>query len=158
MGYYKPAATDLLKLPTNPDYWVQMKRRATWGDDQAANAAMVNMSIEITGNGSAPAPISEMELAAHGRTLVRRLVVEWNLTDENDKPVAITDEALDLLEAEDGQFLLAEAQKRLKVRPKEQESPFETRSSQGSGGTRSSTPKRFNGSTNSRSANASAGR
>ena len=159
MGYLKKLETDRLTLPSNPEYWVLMKRRAAWGDSSAAQSALVHASLsevakaqqQSQANGSGIDPelqakmvgdvISEVETDAYMQMLVCRLIVEWNLTDEEDRPLPITPQTVALIDPEDGEYLALEAQKRRGGRPAAQQRPFEKPSGQRSTATRSTTPK-----------------
>lgn len=115
MPYLKSSAaeTDRLTLPSDGDYWVDMKKRAAYGDSLAAQSAMVK--IETNGNGQAK--VSEPDSAASVRTLVARLIVDWNLDDEQGQKLPITPETIELLDSRDGNFLAEEANKRVGGRP-----------------------------------------
>jgi hypothetical protein len=154
MGYLKTADNDPLPLPTAPEFVVYMKRRATWGDTSAAQAAMIHEGMVSSAtrsqamNGAAPDEaaqvaevISEAETDAYMQTLVARMVVSWNLTDEHGQPLPISRATVGLLEPEDGEFLAGEAQKRRGGRPAEQQGPFKRPSGRRSTATTSSTPK-----------------
>lgn len=105
MPYLKAAEVDELTLPSNPTYIVKMKRRASFGDQRAAQSAMLKINGQ-TGQ------VSDPEWAAYVGALLPRLIVEWNLTDENDNPLIVSPSSIDLLDPEDGQFLTIEATKR----------------------------------------------
>lgn len=117
MGYLQPVETDTLPLPSDPEFTVTMKRVATYGDQLEAQTAM----LQVDG---ARGTISKMEWAAYIRALTARLIVSWNLTDENGAPLPITTGSIDRLHQEDGEFLSLEAQKRLKIRKPEEDRPF----------------------------------
>jgi len=141
MGYLKTPGSDQLTLPSDPAYWVRMKQRASWGDSSAAQSAMVKLAPTqggTNGNGAAPMEVlNEVELKAYLHTLVVRLVVDWNLTDDQDRPLPISLETVGQLNPEDGDFLALEAQKRLGGRPAAQQVPFENPSGQHSTGMQS---------------------
>ena len=118
--YLQPVETDLLTLPSSSEFTVRMKRVASYGDQLAAQSAMLQVDQGVTGT------ITKMEWAAYIRALTVRLITEWNLSDENGGPMPISASSLDRLRPEDGDFLAAEAQKRLKLRKPEQELPFAT--------------------------------
>lgn len=132
MPYLTAVETDELPLPSNPDYWVRMKRRATFGDSQEAIAGMVHMAPGFTPDTLTP----EIEIGQYTRTLAVRLLTDWNLTDEHDAKLPITRESLDMLLAEDGDFIVEEAQKRLGRREAEKAVPFVTPSGRRSKGTK----------------------
>lgn len=140
MPYLKSTAveTDRLTLPSNGEYYVLMKKRAEYGDSLAAQSAMVK--IETNGNGQAK--VSEPDSAASVRTLVSRLIVDWNLDDENGQKLPITPEMVDKLDPQDGNFLAEEANKRVGERPDEKAIPFVNTSGRLSTGTQSKTTKR----------------
>ena len=118
--YLQPIETDILNLPSNQEFTVRMKRVASYGDQLAAQSAMLQVDQGVTGT------ITKMEWAAYVKALTVRLIVEWNLSDENGGPLPISAASLDRLRSEDGDYLAAEAQKRLKIRKPEQELPFVT--------------------------------
>ena len=139
MGYLRPAETDLLHLPSNPEFWVRMKKRAEYGDTRAAQNAM--MQVSQGSNGTSGLVTTDFEVGAFIGTLTVRLITEWNLTDEHDQPLPRTIASLDLLDDEDGEFLSDEAQKRKGARAAEKQAPFEKPSGQPSTGTRPKTVK-----------------
>jgi hypothetical protein len=105
-GYIKPTEIDTLQLPSDAAFEIHMKRTATHGDLTAARSAM--LKVENTAAGV----ITHGEWGAYIHTLVRRLIVNWNLTDESGQPLPITEANLENLKADDGDFLATEAQKR----------------------------------------------
>lgn len=123
MGYVKSIETDTLTLPSSPDYWVKIKRAATYGDQLGAQSAM--LKLESAGSDV----VSQMEWSAYIQALTISMTVEWNLTDEHDQPLPITAASLSKLSAEDGQFLASEVSSRAKTRSVEQERPFAGQSS-----------------------------
>jgi hypothetical protein len=122
LPYIKPIETDEVALPSDPAYKVRLKKRATYGDQLAAQSAMLKLDPANPG-------VNQMEWSAYIQALSVSLIVEWNLTDENDNPLPITGASLARLSSEDGQFLAAEATKRAATRGVEQERPFEKPSS-----------------------------
>ncbi len=138
MPYLSAPETDQLHLPSNGEYWVKMKRKATFGDEEAAKGSMIKIS-STQSNGSAPTAkdvISQTEIAAYSVMLISRLVVEWNLTDQNEKVLAITPDNVGLLDSQDGTFLDEHAMKRIGRRPEEEQAPFVKRSGRRSTGTK----------------------
>ena len=133
MGYQKPIEIDELPLPSDNAYVVRMKRRASFGDQRAAQSAMIKVNGQ-TGQ------VSDPEYSAYIGALLPRLIVSWNLTDENDQPLPVTAASLDLLEAEDGRFLVSEATKRTGSGGVAQSGPFATPSATASEATPSPTP------------------
>jgi hypothetical protein len=158
MPYLKNASDiDELELPSsvaareeheeNPDgtpaptkYVVSMKRKASYGDSLAAQNAMIRFSQGQ--NGHSGEILSDMELARYLRTLAIRLIVSWNLDDEDGQVLPVTEQTLEMLEPRDGQFLTLEAQQRLGRRPELQQRDFSKPSSASSMGTGSRTKRR----------------
>lgn len=152
MGYLSRPETSRLFLPSNPTddpeaYWVDMKKRAVYGDNRAAQSAMLQISaappngVPPGSNGNAPEMVTDVEVGAFMGTLAVRLIVDWNLTDFEENPLPINLENLDRLDPVDGDFLAAEAQKRIGGRPPEKQAPFPKPSGTPSTGTRSGTKK-----------------
>jgi hypothetical protein len=117
LPYLQPSQTDQVDLPTE-GYWVRLKKRATYGDQLAAQSAMLKLDA------SNPGTISQMEWGSYIQALSVSMILEWNLTDENDVLLPITAGSLGKLSAEDGQFLATEITERAKTRGVEQERPF----------------------------------
>jgi hypothetical protein len=122
MGYLSANTneTDRLELPSDPQFYVLMKVRPSYGDKLAAQSATVTMQ---TGPNGASAT-AEVNTAAYVRTLITRLVVEWNLTDADEQPLPITVDMIERLHPEDGDFLATEATKRVGERDEVQAGPF----------------------------------
>jgi hypothetical protein len=134
MPYIKQLELDQLPLPSDEAYWVKMKRKASYGDVLAAQSAMLQVTQGT--NGSAGQVLTEMEWGAYLSTLTIRLLTEWNLTDASEAVLPITEASLESLQPEDGEFLAAEAQKRLGRRPTTEQIPFGKRSGRRSTNTR----------------------
>jgi hypothetical protein len=117
LPYIKPTESDEVRLPSDATYFVRLKRRATYGDQLAAQSAMVKVD-------SANPVATNMEWGAYIRALTVALILEWNVDDENGVVLPISAESLSRLSAEDGQFLSTEATNRAKTRAVEQERPF----------------------------------
>jgi hypothetical protein len=137
MAYLKTQGVDRLTLPSDPEYWVELKAKATYGDTIAAYRAMFNTNIvdlrnvpedkiaKVQANpGDTTGIITESELDTYYKILISRLIVNWNLTDENERPLPINPETIELLDPEDGSFLQKEAQKRIQGRSAEAEGPL----------------------------------
>lgn len=147
MPYVKPQDTDLLKLPSDPDYWVRMRKHIGWSTRIDSQDSMLRLTVSSSGedeeerpnraarrqskkNGNgAAAPATQQvvgrsEWAAYIKTLIIGCITEWNLTDENDVLLPIAEESLAYLEDEDGEFLSDEAQKRSEMRAKKKQGPF----------------------------------
>jgi hypothetical protein len=138
MSYLKADSqdTDKLRLPSDPDgeFYALMKKRAAYGDQLAAQSAVVQVLADSGQNGQPVTP--DVDTAAYARTLITRLVVEWNLTDEAEQPLPITIENVERLYPEDGEFLATEAAKRVGQRTAEKQLPFKN----GSGRPSTATP------------------
>jgi hypothetical protein len=117
-NYLKPVETDVVTLPSSPEYTVRMKRKASYGDQLEAQTAMLQVDQSLGGM------VTKMEWAAYIRALTVRLIVDWNLSDENGGPLPISASSIDRLNQEDGEFLATEAQTRLRLREKAEEIPF----------------------------------
>ncbi len=152
MGYLKAIETDELRLPSHPDFWVRMRKEVHHGATRAAQSALMQFNqvpqkpnqAPQNGqpNGQAPEVVTEMEVGAWIGALTVALITEWNLTDEQDRPLPITLKNLDKLKDEDGDFLTQEAQKRKgAMRPNADQGPFPTPSDKPSAASRSRTPK-----------------
>lgn len=130
MGYLKPQETDLLYLPSDPEhrYWVRMRKRAPWGVRVNSQGAMLKVSARPgAGNGGAtPGVVNEAEWSGYIYSLMLGFITEWNLTGEDDRPLPITIETLQLLEDIDGEYLSDEAQARQEAskRSPEREAPL----------------------------------
>jgi len=145
MPQLRGPGVDRLVLPSDPQAWVDMKLRASYGDRTAAQEAMVNVSVRQAGangrsqgrrnqmvtidQGSGQQLLTEFETQAYFLTLLQRLIVDWNFTDEFGAPLPINRANLELLDAEDGDFLEAEAKARIGGRPVDQQGPSKTPSS-----------------------------
>lgn len=127
MAYIKPSAVDTLSLPTDPAFTVVMKRRASFGDVEAARNAMVTLDTQLDSKQEAKVD-AKVEYANYLRELLPRLIVSWNLTDEEDQPLPVNAKSMERLDPIDGDFLSKEAQKRSSLRPQVQEVPFEKQS------------------------------
>lgn len=123
MPYIKAGTgeTDRLTLPSDGEFWVAMKRRATYGDQLAAQASVVK--LESNGNGTV-ATEPNLDTSAYVRTLVSRLVVDWNLDDEQGQKLPISPETVEMLDPRDGDFLASEANKRVGERTDDKQGPF----------------------------------
>lgn len=147
MPQLRASGVDRLPLPSDPEAWVEMKRRASYGDKTAAQEAMVNVSIRQAGQPRANGKrrnqmvvmsedgrelLNEFETQAYMLTLLQRLITAWNFTDERGETLAINRTNLELLDAEDGDFLEREAKIRLGGRPADQQGPSKTPSSESS--------------------------
>jgi hypothetical protein len=147
MPQLRAPGVDRLALPSDPEAWVEMKHRASYGDKTAAQEAMVNVSVRQAGQGRSNGKkrnqmvvvaedgrelLNEFETQAYMLTLLQRLITAWNFTDERGETLAINRTNLELLDAEDGDFLEREAKIRIGGRPVDQQGPSKTPSSESS--------------------------
>lgn len=144
MPYLKSRETDTLTLPSDPSYHVEMKKRPTYGDKLYMQKAMMRMQpvdlasvdprdapyVESTEDDSGKGMMTKIELDGYMKALLERLIVSWNLDGANGEIMPITGDTIELLESEDGDFLIAEAQRRLRPRAVVIERPFDGRSGQ----------------------------
>jgi hypothetical protein len=141
MPYLKSASNETVRLDLpsgDGEFWVEMKRRASYGDQLAAQAAVVKIETNAVGQ-----TVTEQSLdtSAYVRTLVAKLIVDWNLDDESGQKLPITPESVDMLEPRDGDFLATEANKRVGGRADEKQGPFGNISGLPSTGTQSKTKR-----------------
>jgi hypothetical protein len=127
LGYFV-SATDTLTLPSNADFNVTVKRRIKGGDHSDA----MRLALEAA-DSSIPS-----RMQTFGRSLLGVAIISWNLTDENEQPVPVSDQAIGELERVDYEFLSAEVGKRAALRTEEAEAPFVS----GSGSTSKATKSR----------------
>jgi len=130
MPYQKKVESDQLFLPSSSEFWVRMKRRASYGDRMAAQDAMLSVARDdelnnegtMTSTGVVIATgegyVSKAELSTYTAELIVRLVLEWNITDENDQVLPITRTTIlaPWFDATDGDFLGNEATARAKLK------------------------------------------
>lgn len=124
MSYRKPIGIDTLTLPSNPEYHVRMRARGTYGAQRAASSAMLQV-VDDFSEGAKKA-VTKAEFGAYVGSLILSLVVDWNLTDENENPIPVTLEEIDKLEPEDGKYLGDEATRRMALRSGAAEENFKT--------------------------------
>lgn len=105
--------TDELRLPSNPELWVRMRRKVLWGDEQAVESAVVSANVTTRNQG----------LHALKRQRIFQLVEAWSLYLQPDEtigmagaPLPMTPESIDRLEPEDGDYLYKYAKHRFEVR------------------------------------------
>ncbi|HXI96342.1 MAG TPA: hypothetical protein VNG04_09455 [Candidatus Acidoferrum sp.] len=104
---------DELRLPSNKDLWVKMRRKVLWGDENAVESA-----IFITQRRD-----PSQTLAAMRRQRIFQLIEGWGLFLTADGTVGVTGsplpmepESLNRLEPQDGDFLNEYAKHRFEVR------------------------------------------
>jgi len=134
MPYVKTGATRH-NLPTDPQYWVELRDHGRAGDRRVASeastvryvAALNEISpedwhyvVDRTDDGERGLVVRR-NVEEYNRQLMAQRIVRWNLTDENDQPLPVTPESMDLLEPEDWDFLWVKIEA---GRPKEEEGPF----------------------------------
>jgi hypothetical protein len=133
LSYLKAHGSERLTLPSDPEFWVEMKLKGTYGDKLAAQQAiMKGVDIVAVANavesGNGTGAVTEVESAAFFQVVLLRLITAWNLTDLDGQELPITGETIGLLDDEDGEFLQREARKRLAGRPKAAAVPLGKRS------------------------------
>lgn len=121
MAYLKPQQVDVLPFPSNPDYTVTLKRRASFGDTEKASGGM--LQVDVTPDLKSFTP--KVDSSAYIKSLIVSMVVSWTATDEDDTLLPITEASLYKLDPIDGKFLIDEVSKRSQTRPEELERPFE---------------------------------
>jgi hypothetical protein len=144
LTYLKTVATDRLMLPSDPEYWVEMRQKVTYGAKLAAQQSMMG-SVDLRSfdpGASNGAAVTALETAAYFARLLVAMVADWNLTDLDGNKLDVTEASIKLLEDEDGEFLQTEVRKRLAGRPKERELPLGKPSSQLARALELETPKR----------------
>ncbi len=138
MPYRKNDTPEHLVLPSNPDYWIDLRRRARRGDRLAAQEAMLNISTmdlsKMTPEERRKAEVDPDDDSDSGRGVLTefqtkiyfnvwalRLIEDWNIdrslldpTDASEEVLPITVENLDLLDDEDSEFLQAKIRERIK--------------------------------------------
>jgi hypothetical protein len=134
---------DDLKLPSNPELWVKMRRKILWGDETAVESAVLRC------------PPGE-EIAVFKRQRVYQLIEGWSLHRQADGTVGIEGvplpmhpDSLKSLEPVDGHFLYKYAEHRFDNRedvanpfvPGSQPSAPESESGQSSETKSSSSPR-----------------
>jgi hypothetical protein len=143
MPRLRAPGTERLALPSDPEAWVEMKMRATFGDVSHAQKATLEITTEDArqingarrGRAIVQGPLAitpDFDGGAYLPALLERMIVAWNYTDDLDQPLPITRANLALLDAEDAEFLQAEAQRRAGGRPQDQQDPSRKPSSDSS--------------------------
>lgn len=95
MGYFETTRkTKRLKLPSNPEFWVEIYTSIKWGETKHF--------LQVKDGG-------DIDMVASADQFLRHLIKEWNLTDEQGKVVPIDQEHIDMLERDDALFLVKEA-------------------------------------------------
>lgn len=87
MGYLKEVQTQKIKLPSNPEYWVEVKVDARYGDIMRAGAVKKD---------------GTPDMIASSQGVLLQMITDWNLTDEKDEKLEITLENIYKLEPKDG--------------------------------------------------------
>lgn len=95
MGYFQTTrTTKKVKLPSNPDFWVEIFTDIKWGESKHF--------MQIKDDGS-------IDMVASADQFLLHLIQQWNLTGEDDEVVPVTQENIDLLERDDALLLVKEA-------------------------------------------------
>lgn len=115
--YSADHGVSLLKLPSNPEFEVQMKQHPSFGDYRRAVEAAYR---RIPDRDASPGEW----FSAHLEAAALALIIDWNLEDDQGAKWPITAESLAELKPQDGDFLLTEAGNRIRGRSQEDEIPF----------------------------------
>lgn len=95
MGYFKEGRTTRkIKLPSAPQYEVEIYTDIKWGQTKQA--------LALTEDGS-------VDMVMSADKLLSMLIVSWNLDDDSGKVLEITPENIDRLEPADALFIAKEA-------------------------------------------------
>lgn len=137
MPYLMKSESDRIALPSDPAYWVEMRRTARYGDKLAGQRAMlqvtqVNLAMVDPAKAhmveadpeSGRGVLTEIEVDAFYSAILERLITAWNLDGEDGELLPITVDNIKQLNPDDGDFLAAAARKRLGGRPATAEAPF----------------------------------
>lgn len=135
MAYVRAGVTRH-NLPSNPEFWVELRNHKRSGDRRAANEAstvryLANLNeispedwhhvVDRTDDGE-KGLVVKRSIDEYNRVLLTQRIAAWNLTNEDEQLLEITPETVDVLEPEDFDFLFEKLD--AEVRPKEQEGPF----------------------------------
>ena len=86
-----------------------MKRRPSWGDKNRVDVAQYLSRRQVS---PSEFKTDADALAESVATKILVMIHDWNVTDESGRRAPIVAEALKALDAEDGEYLWAEARKR----------------------------------------------
>lgn len=128
MAYLKSAGVTRVTLPSNPEYWVELKSKLSYGDALAAQKALLNVEAVEQLDTDEHDVVTKLESDTYFTTLLLRAIVRWNLDDEDGSTWEVTAENIARLENEDGQELIRHARELMRRRPKAKEIPFDQRS------------------------------
>ena len=96
MGYFKEGRkTKRVELLSDSKYWVEVYTDILWGESKD--------SLTVDESGTV---ISQFVSAGK---MLPKIIVDWNLDDENGKKVEITAENIDLLKPEDAIYIATQA-------------------------------------------------
>lgn len=137
MAYLKAGTVTRVTLPSNSEYWVELKSKLSYGDALAAQKALLNIEAVEQLDTEERDMVTKLESDTYFTTLLLRAIVRWNLDDEDGSTWEITAENIARLENEDGQELIRHARELMRRRPRAQEIPFDRRSRQPSQDARS---------------------
>jgi hypothetical protein len=143
-GYLVNGVTEPpLEIPGTGGRTVVFKSAASYGDDLQCEIARAQQGAP---DGM---PLTEAEQLRYGQARIRAyvlartvvMIVSWDLTDDDGKPLPVTPVTLESLIPEAGNFLATEARLRFDGRPQEREDPFEKPSSELSEAATPKTPR-----------------
>lgn len=95
MPYFKEGRTSRkVKLPTNPEYWVEIYEGIQWGQTKHS------LTLDEEGN---------VDMVMSADKMLMMIVKDWNLDLPDGKIAEINEANMDLLEPADALFLIKEA-------------------------------------------------
>src|SRR5579859_8103229 len=105
MSYIK-TATERLNLPSDPTYWVEFKKRLTFGDRVVISRALQDAVYESTGESKTAMFRAAVKLRADDLALLPLVIVAWNVDDESGAILPIDAETVKHLADEDAQLII----------------------------------------------------
>lgn len=94
MSYFSQPKVERLTLPSNPEYWVDIKMKLTYGESKKFIQASTDGSLDA-------------EVAAD--VFLQQVITEWNLDGEDGQVLPITPENLAMLDAKDAFYIIEKA-------------------------------------------------
>lgn len=115
MAYFKETRErKQLKLPSDENYWVKVTTDLRYGERKHV-VAFQEGGVDITQSVD---------------NLMKTLIVEWNLDDEQGEVLPITPENIDRLTEEDAAFIINQVAETIEKKDKEDEGKKKSSSSQ----------------------------
>ena len=103
MAYFSKT-TERITLPSNPDYWVEIRKRLTHADQMACNEAINEFLAEMAGQEVSIR--GKLHITADEPILLSRMIVAWNLDDESGKVLPINTETVKELSITDSDAII----------------------------------------------------